>query len=155
MRAPLSEWPQALLRRWLLSAAAGVGFLLAGLTAFFALHDHILLIISALLALFTTVRCIIFYHAIAGGGYETVEGVCVGIRRTPLRQLQTIRLMTMDGVEQTLSLDKRTHLRIGNRYRVYFRHAQTQGGAIFPQGLQAQDQLMGFEDLGEFHAEQE
>ena len=46
------EWPAVLQRRWLLSGAAGLGFLAVGLVVFLALQDRALLMISALLALF-------------------------------------------------------------------------------------------------------
>ena len=61
----ITNWPVALLRRWLLSAAVGGGFLLAGVAAFFALKDRILLGLSFSLALFTFLRCLSIYRVVS------------------------------------------------------------------------------------------
>ena len=63
--------------------------------------------------------------------------------------------MSLDGVEHRLTLDKRTHLRIGNRYRFYFKPADTAYVDGLPQSLRPQDLLLGMEDLGGYCAEQE
>lgn len=78
------NWPAPILRRWLLSAAAGPVIFLIGLAGRIALHDPTLLTLSSLLASCIVVRCILLFQAIRQGAYETVEGVCVAIRRAPL-----------------------------------------------------------------------
>ena len=45
-RLAFQEWPAVLRRRWLLTGAAGGGFLLVGLAVFFALEDRVLLMLS-------------------------------------------------------------------------------------------------------------
>ena len=87
------NWPAPILRRWLLSAAAGPVIFLIGLAGRIALHDPTLLTLSTLLASCMVVRCILLFQAIRHGDYETVEGVCVAIRRAPLGGHQRIRLM--------------------------------------------------------------
>ena len=87
------NWPAPILRRWLLSAAAGPVIFLIGLAGRIALHDPTLLTLSTLLASCMVVRCILLFQAIRHGDYETVEGVCVAIRRAPLGGHQHIRLM--------------------------------------------------------------
>lgn len=150
--API-DWPPVLLRRWLLTAAAGLGFLLAGLAAFLALEDRVLLTLSALLALCTLLRCLSFYRMAAGQAYGSLEGVCITIQRLPMRRQQNVRLLAPDGGEHTFALDKQTRLRVGNCYRIYFQ----QSPAGLPDDgpfrrLQAQDIILGLEDLGEYHA---
>lgn len=150
--API-DWPPVLLRRWLLAAAAGPGFLLAGLAAFLALEDRVLLTLSALLALCTLLRSFSFYRMAAGQAYGVFEGVCVAIQRPPMRRQQSVRLLTLDGGEHTFALDKQVRLRVGNCYRVYFQRppAGTREDGLF-ECLQAQDVFLGLEDLGEYHA---
>lgn len=91
------NWPASILRRWLLSAAAGPVIFLIGLAGRIALHDPTLLTLSTLLASCMVVRCILLFQAIRHGDYETVEGVCVTIRRAPLGGHQRIRLMDDSG----------------------------------------------------------
>jgi hypothetical protein len=149
-----NEWPAVLLRRWLLSAAAGIGFFLAGLVVFLALRDRTLLALSILLTLFTVQRCAALYYIAARGTFDTVEGVCIGIKRIPMRKQQSVCLLNQEGVEHTVLLDKQIRLTIGNRYRLYFRQSPADGcdGIPFQEYL-AQDLFLGLEDLGEYRAE--
>ena len=70
------NWPASILRRWLLSAAAGPVIFLIGLAGRIALHDPTLLTLSTLLASCMVVRCILLFQAIRHGDYETVRA-CV------------------------------------------------------------------------------
>lgn len=144
------EWPAALQRRWLLSGAAGLCFLAVGLVVYFTLQDRGLLIISALLALCITFRCASFYRMARRDGYEVVEGVCIELGRPGMKKQRSVRLLQMDGNEYAVMLDKRTPLRIGNLYRLYFRQAPPSQTSGLKQYL-SQDQFLGLEDLGEYH----
>ena len=46
MRELMRQWPPVLLRRWMLTVAAGVGFLLVGAAVWLALGDRIMLLLS-------------------------------------------------------------------------------------------------------------
>ncbi len=144
------EWPAVLQRRWLLSGAAGLGFLAVGLVVFLTLHDRALLMISALLTLCIVLRCVSFYRMARSDGYEVVEGVCIEFGRSGMKKQRSVRLLQMDGNEYAVMLDKRTPLRIGNLYRLYFRQAPPSQISGLEQYL-AQDQFLGLEDLGEYH----
>lgn len=144
------EWPAVLQRRWLLSGAAGLCFLAVGLVVYFTLHDRVLLTISVLLALCVTLRCASFYRMARRGGYEVVEGVCIELGRSGIKKQRSVRLLQMDGNEYAVMLDKRTPLRIGNLYRLYFRQAPPSRLSGLEQYL-SQDQFLGLEDLGEYH----
>ena len=96
------NWPAPILRRWLLSAAAGPVIFLIGLAGRIALHDPTLLTLSTLLASCMVVRCILLFQAIRQGDYETVEGVCVTIRRAPLGGHQRIRLAGSTSASRTV-----------------------------------------------------
>lgn len=124
------NWPAPILRRWLLSAAAGPVIFLIGLAGRIALHDPTLLTLSTLLASCMVVRCVLLFRAIRQGDYETVEGVCVAIRRAPLGGHQRIRLMDDSGTAHDLLLDRHQRFLIGSSYRVYL---QSPPGAELPE----------------------
>ena len=146
------NWPAPILRRWLLSAAAGPVIFLIGLAGRIALHDPTLLTLSTLLASCIVVRCILLFQAIRHGDYETVEGVCVTIRRAPLGGHQRIRLMDESGTAHDLLLDRRQRFLIGSSYRIYL---QSSPGAALPEARIPHGALLGLENLGECRVESE
>lgn len=146
------NWPAPILRRWLLSAAAGPVIFLIGLAGRIALHDPPLLTISVLLTACTSIRCILLFRTIRQGDYETVEGMCVAIKRAPLGGHQRIRLMDESGTAHDLLLDRRQKFLIGNSYRVYL---QSPPGAALPEARIPHGALLGLEDLGECRPESE
>ena len=146
------NWPAPILRRWLLSTAAGPVIFLIGLAGHIALHDPTLLTLSTLLASCMVVRCILLFQAIRHGDYETVEGVCVAIRRASLRGYQRIRLMDQSGTAHDLLLDRRQRFLSGSSYRVYL---QSPPGAALPGARIPHGALLGLEDLGACQAELE
>ena len=146
------NWPAPILRRWLLSAAAGPVIFLIGLAGRIALHDPTLLTLSTLLATCIVVRCILLFQAIRQGAYETVEGVCVAIRRASLRGHQRIRLMDDSGTAHDLLLDRRQKFLVGSSYRVYL---QSPPGAVLPGVRIPRGALLGLEELGACRAESE
>lgn len=146
------NWPAPILRRWLLSAAAGPVIFLIGLAGRIALHDPTLLTLSTLLASCMVVRCILLFQAIRQGDYETVEGVCVAIRRAPLGGHQRIRLMDDSGTAHDLLLDRSQRFLVGSRYRVYL---QNSSEAALPGARTSHGALLGLEELEECRAESE
>ena len=146
------NWPAPILRRWLLSAAAGPVIFLIGLTVRIALHDPTLLTLSTLLASCMVVRCILLFQAIRQVSYEAVEGVCIAIRRVPIGGHQRIRLMDDSGSAHDLLLDRRQKFLIGNSYRVYL---QSSPGAELPEARIPRGALLGLEELGACWAESE
>ena len=144
--------PAPFLGGWLLSTAAGPVIFLIGLAGRIALHDPTLLTLSTLLASCMVVRCILLFQAIRHGDYETVEGVCVAIRRAPLGGHQHIRLMDDSGTAHDLLLDRRQRFLIGSSYRIYL---QSSPGASLPEARIPHGALLGLEDLGECRPESE
>ena len=142
----LSEWPAPLLRKWLLSAALGVGFLIIGSIMYIALDDIIMLMLSLPLSLLNAGRCILLYRLIGRDAYECVEGVCIKIQKAPLRKQRSLCLLTDGGIEHTVTLDTRIPVRIGNCYRLFYLTADDEPYQIFP----AQQQFLALEDLGEY-----
>lgn len=146
------NWPAPILRRWLLSAAAGPVIFLIGLAGRIALHDPTLLTLSTLLASCMVVRCILLFQAIRQGSYEAVEGVCIAIRRAPIGGHQRIRLMDDSGTAHDLLLDRRQKFLIGSSYRIYL---QSPPGAELPGVRIPRGALLGLEELGACRAELE
>lgn len=146
---PLGDWPIPILRRWLLSVAAGPVLFLVGLAGCIALHDPILLTLSVLLAACMVVRCILLYRAVRQGAYESVEGLCIGIKRAAFGNHLHIRLLTDSGTEHSLLLDRRQKLLTGNRYRVYLQRPPVSAASIA--GMQ-HTVMLGLEDLGAYPA---
>ena len=144
--------PAPILWRWLLSAAAGPVIFLIGLTGRIALRDPVLLPLSALLSGCIITRCILLFRTIRQGDYETVEGVCVAIKRAPIGGHQRIRLMDDSGSAHDLLLDRRQKFLIGNSYRVYL---QSSPGAELPEARIPRGALLGLEELGACWAESE
>lgn len=124
-----------------------------GLEAFSILQDRMLLWISTLLALGTLLRCISFYWIVQAEAYEVVEGVCIELGRAGLRKRRKVRLLQEDGNEYTILLGKRMPLRLGNRYRIFFRCGDVaeRDTELFPNFVM-EDHFLGLEDMGEYHA---
>lgn len=146
------SWPAPILRRWLLSAAAGPVIFLIGLAGRIALHDPAFLTLSALLSGCIAARCILLFRAIRQGAYETVEGVCIAIRRAPIGGHQRIQLMDDSGTAHDLLLDRRQKFLVGSSYRVYL---QSPPGAVLPGVRIPRGALLGLEGLGACRAESE
>ncbi len=153
-RLAFQEWPAVLRRRWILTGAAGVVFLLVGLAVFFALGDRILLILSGMLTLCTLLHCVEYYHTIRCRRYQAIEAICVDLGRPGIGRRRKIRLLLQEGGEITVTLDKRMDLRIGHQYRIFCRLDRTppHGGADL-QCLPAGDSILALEDLGESRAD--
>lgn len=144
------NWPVPVLRRWLLSIAAGPVIFLVGLAGRIALRDPVLLALSTLLATCMVIRCILLFRVIHQGAYEVVEGVCIAVRQAPFRGYQRIRLMTDSGAAHDLLLDRSQKFLIGSRYRIYL---QNSSGTALLDTRVPNSALLGLEDLGEYRAE--
>ena len=143
----LPEWPVPLLRKWLLSAALGVGFLIVGSIMYIALDDKIMLMLSLPLSLLSAGRCVLLYRQIGRDAYECVEGVCIKIQKAPLHKQRSLCLITDSGIEQTVTLDARIPVRIGNSYRLFYLAATDDGPSPF---FATHQQFLALEDLGEY-----
>lgn len=146
------SWPTPILRRWLLSTAAGPVIFLIGLAGRIVLHDPTLLTLSILLSGCIVARCILLFRTIRQGAYETVEGVCVAIRQAPLGGHQRIRLVDDSDTAHDLLLDRHQRFLIGSSYRVYL---QSPPGAALPEARIPHGTLLGLEELGACRAESE
>ena len=149
-RLAFQEWPAVLRRRWLLAGAAGIGFLLVGLAVFFALGDRVLLILSGMLTFCTLLHCVEFYRTVRCRRYQAIEAACIALGRPSIGRRREIQLLLQDGREVVVTWDKRVNLRLGHRYRIFYRLdcAPPHGGAGL-HDLPAGNLLLALEDLGE------
>ena len=142
--------PAPLRRRLILTVLLGFACLLIGLAVFLLSKDKIMLLLSTAVCILSFCRAYTFYRAISKKEYEVVEGTCVGIVPKPMRKYRKIRIMDDEGAESALLLDKHSKIKIGFRYRFYFKSTQrlTLGSEYFDAALSS-DCFLGYEELGE------
>ena len=153
-RLAFQEWPAVLRRRWILTGAAGIGVLLVGLAVFFSRGDRVLLMLSGMLTLCTLLRCVEYYHTIRCRRYQAIEATCIALDRVGIGRQRKVHLLLQDGRETTVTLDKRTALRVGRQYRIFCRlnRAPPHDGADL-QDLPAGDSILALEDLGAYRTD--
>lgn len=118
------------------------------------LKDRIILFLSLAVFAASVVRVLSYYRIITDKSYETVEGVCVSIVPKPLRKYRKIKIMDGDGNESTMLLGKQSRVKIGYRYRFYFKETQRISlGSEYLNSAMSSDHFLGYEELGEFAAE--
>ena len=132
----------------------GAGCLLIGVSMCFILKDRIMLFLSLAVFVASAGRALSYYRIITDKSYETVEGVCVSVVPKPLRKYRKIKIMDGDGNESTMLLGKQSKVKIGYRYRFYFKETQHISlGSEYLNSAMSSDHFLGYEELGEFTAE--
>jgi len=150
----LKSCPRILLQKLLITILIGVGCLLVGAAYFLFCRDMMFLFLS--LAVFTgaIVKAVTLYFLIEQGKYEEIEGICIGISAKPMRRYRKIRIMDNSGIESSFLLAKQTHIKIGNRYRFYFKQTSRPiFGSEYLDASLAGDAFLGLEDLGEYDSD--
>ena len=152
----IREAPAPLRRKIYLTAIIGIVCFLVGLAMFLFLKDKMMLFLSLVICTFSIGKVIDYYRIIAGEDYETVEGTCVSITPKPLRKYRKIKIMDDNGVESSLLLNKQSKIRIGYRYRFYFKETQHISlGSEYLDSALSSDCFLGYEELGEFSEQAE
>ena len=142
--------PTPLRRRLRLTVLLGLACLLIGLAVFLFSKDKMMLLLSTAVCILSFCRAYMFYRTISKKEYELVEGTCVGIVPKPMRKYRKVRIMDDEGTESALLLGKHAKIKIGFRYRFYFKSTQRLncGSEYFDSALSS-DCFLGFEELGE------
>lgn len=142
--------PAPLRRKLFLTALLGLLCLLIGVAMFLFSKDRIMLLLSAAVCILSFYRAWSIYNTVCKQEYEVVEGTCVGITPKPMRKYRKVRIMDNEGNESALLLGKQSKIKIGFRYRFYFKKTQrfTIGSEYFDSALSS-DCFLGFEELGE------
>jgi len=146
----IREAPAPLRRKLYLTAIIGAVCLLVGLAMFLFLKDRMMLFLSLVLLVFCVGKVVDYYRLIVGEEYEIVEGTCVSIMPKPLRKYRKIKIMDDNGVESSLLLNKQSRVKIGYRYRFYFKETQHVSlGSEYLDSALSSDCFLGYEELGE------
>lgn len=143
--------PRVLLQKLLITLLLGAGCLAVGAAYYAAVRDTVFLALSGFLSVGCVWRSYCLYKMISGKNYIIFEGVCVGITPKPMRRYRNVRLMDTEGLESTLLLDKRTRVKIGVQYRIYFKQdGRSSLGSEYLDTSLSGDCFLGIEELGEF-----
>lgn len=146
----IKMWPPVLLRRWVLTIAAGFGFLLVGVAVWLATGDRVMLLLTGAVFLLSLGRAVLLFRCFVLGNYTILEGVCIQASQAPLQKCRRVRLLGADEEEISLYVGKQYALRVGCRYRFYL---QRQSDASMPGTWLAASfsagNLLGVEEMGE------
>lgn len=147
----MKSCPKVLLHKLLFTPLIGAGCLTVGIAYFCYSHDKVFLFLSVAVFAASVIHALRFYLLIKQKRYRITEGVCVGIAPKPLRRYRKVRLMDEAGLETTLLLDKRTRLKIGFRYRAYFKEGeQLSLGSEYLDTALSGGGFLGIEELGQY-----
>lgn len=147
--------PAPLKKKILLTGIVGIGCLLVGIALCVFSKDTIMLFLSLGVFGFSAYKAFSIYRLIAKNEYEVVEGTCVGIVPKMLGRYRKIKIMDDEANESTLLLDKQSKIKIGDRYRFYFKKTTrvTLGNEYFDTAL-ASDCFLGYEAVDAIDSEQ-
>ena len=147
----IKSCPKVLLHRLLFTPLIGAGCLAVGIAYYCVSHDKVFLLLSSAVFTASAVQTFRLCQLIKKKKYRTTQGVCVGITPKPLRRYRQVRLMDEDGLETTLLLDKRTRVKIGFRYRAYFKEESHPSlGSEYLDTALSGNSFLGIEELGKF-----
>ena len=149
----IKEGPVPIKRKLFLTCIIGIVCLLVGIAMLLLLKDRMMLFLSLAVCLFSFLKAFDFYRVIAGEEYEVVEGTCVAVMPKPLRKYRKVKIMDDNGNESTMLLGKQSKVKIGYRYRFYFKETQRLTfGSEYLDSAMSSDCFLGYEELGEFTA---
>lgn len=120
----MKQWPPVLLRRWLLTVAAGLGFLVVGLAVWLALRDRMFLCLSGVVFLLSLGRAVTLFRCFLLGDYEVLEGVCIQTAQFPFQRYRKVRFLDAEEQEFTLMLGKQQRVQVGCQYRLYLQRGK-------------------------------
>ena len=147
----INEAPAPLKQKLIFTVIIGVFCLLIGIAMFLFLKDRMMLFLSLVVCLFSLVKSIDYYRVISGQEYEIVEGTCVAVVPKPMRKYRKIKILDDNGNESTMLLGKQSKVKIGYRYRFYFKETQRLSlGSEYLDSAMSSDCFLGYEELGEF-----
>ena len=144
----LNEAPLPLRRKFYITILLGILCMLLGEALFVIIDDKYMLILSFVIFCLSLYRAGCIYRTITKGSYETIEGRCTAVMPKVLRKYCKIRVMDTNGNESTLLLDKRSIIKIGHKYRFYFRSTQRMTfGNTYLDSYLPLDYFLGYEEL--------
>lgn len=149
----IREAPAPIKRKMFLTCIVGIVCLLVGIAMCLFLKDRMMLFLSLAVCVLSAGKALEYYRVIGGKEYEIVEGTCVAIMPKPLRKYRKIKIMDDNGNESTMLLGKQSKVKIGYRYRFYFKETQRFSlGSEYLDSAMSSDCFLGYEELGEYTA---
>ena len=150
----MKEAPAPLKRKLFLTCIVGTVCLLVGIGMCLFLRDRMMLFLSLAVCVLSLGKAFDYYRVMSDEKYEVVEGTCIAVMPKPLRKYRKIRIMDDNGNESSLLLGKQSKIKIGYRYRFYFKETDhiSLGSEYFDSALSS-DCFLGYEELGEFAAD--
>lgn len=118
------KWPPVLAKKLALTFLAGAGCLVTGAVFAWHLRDPFMLVLSTLVMLGAALRGAGLALCIMRERYTVIEGRCAGIELKPFCKVYRVRITDDQNNETTLHIGKQNTLRIGDRYRFYFRKGE-------------------------------
>lgn len=144
----IKDCPPPLMRKLFLTILIGVLCLLVGAAMYIFAKDRIMLFLSGAVCVFSLAKAFSLYLVVSKKKYEIVEGTCVGIVPKPMRRFRKIRIMDDKGNESSLLLSKQSKIKIGDRYRFYFKQTQRISlGSDYFDAAMSSDCFLGYEVL--------
>lgn len=140
--------PTPIYHKLILTCIVGTACLLVGLAMAVFLRDKMMLFLSLAIWIFSFLKAINYYRIMCDKKYEIVEGTCVAITPKPMRKYRKIKIMDDNGIESSLLLEKHAKVKIGNRYRFYFKETQhlSLGNSYLDNAISS-DHFLGYEEL--------
>lgn len=150
----IKDAPAPIKRKMFLTCIVGIVCLLVGIAMCLFFKDRMMLFLSLAVCVLSAGKALDYYRVIGGEEYEIVEGTCVAIMPKPLRKYRKIKIMDDNGNESTMLLGKQSKVKIGYRYRFYFKETQHISlGSEYLDSAMSSDHFLGYEELGEFAAD--
>lgn len=151
MMEAIKTCPKLLLHRLLFLPLIGAGCFVVGAAYYCFSYDKVFMLLSGLVFAASAVQSVRLFQLIRNKKYQVTEGVCVGVAPKPLRRYRRVRLMDEAGLETTLLLDKRTRVKIGYRYRAYFKEGASHSfGSEYLDTALSGGRFLGIEELGKY-----
>jgi len=142
----LKDFPKALQQKLIFTVMIGAGCFVFGAAYGLIVRDRIFFFLSCAVLCFSLFRGWALYRVASQEKYEVVEGTCVRVSSKILRKQISIYIMDDEGIESSLRLGKQTKVKIGTRYRFYFKQGdREQTESDFLNSLLAGDLFLGYE----------
>lgn len=142
------HFPGVFRRKILLTALTGLGCGTVAAVVFFVSDDRTMMVLGGIILLMCIYKTISFWNCAAGEHYHVLSGLCHILKSYSPFRLWKVILTDKDGVETTLLLDRKTGVKDGLYYRLYFQGAlpEETGRAKLDAALRS-DALIGLEQI--------
>ena len=117
----LRKAPAPLKRKLILTVSVGILYLLIGIAMSVYSKDNMMLVLSLAVFGISAYKAYTVYCVASKQEYEAVEGICISVIPKPMQRFRKIKIKNSDGNETTLLLNKQSKIKIGERYRFYFK----------------------------------